>query len=180
MKHINTFESFLYEGFMSSLDLIAQDAKDLADFKKKALRDFPQLKGMDGTDEWLEEIYTQAVKEGLDESISLNDPVLVAMRAAKDDRMKAAAAQKERMKKRVYGKQREKLEDELWMIAQDLKDAYEDRRNIYDDMEAEAGEKGNEWSDEDANRYGEKLNAVEEEIEKLIKLRQEKEVKLAY
>ena len=94
--------------------------------------------------------------------------------------MKAAAAQKERMKKRVYGKQREKLEDELWMIAQDLKDAYEDRRNIYDDMEAEAGEKGSEWSDDDANRYGEQLNTVEEEIEKLIKLRQEKEIKLAY
>ena len=118
--------------------------------------------------------------ESVDEALDINDPVLVAMRASKQDRMKAAAAQKERMKKRVYGKQREKLEDELWMIAQDLKDAYEDRRNIYDDMEAEAGEKGSEWSDDDANRYGEQLNTVDLEIEKLIKLRQEKEIKLAY
>jgi hypothetical protein len=180
MKHISNFEHFLYEGFMSSLDLIAQDAKNLEDFKKKAKRDFPQIAKLDGADEWLEEIYSQAIKESVNEAIDINDPILVAMRASREDRQKKAAAQKERMKKRVYGKQREKLENELWMIAQDLKDAYEDRRYIYDDMEAEAGQKGNEWSDEDANRYGEKLNAVEEEIEKLIKLRQEKEIKLAY
>jgi hypothetical protein len=116
--------------------------------------------------------------EGIDEN--LNDPVLVAMRAAKEDRKKKVEAQKERMKKRVYGKQREKLEDELWSISQDLKDAYAERRNIYNDMEAEAGEKGDAWSDDDANRYGSRLNLVDDEIENLIKRRQTIEVKLAY
>ena len=109
-----------------------------------------------------------------------NDPVLVAFRAARDDRKKAAAAQKERMKKRVYGKKREKLENDLWAISQDLKYAYAERRNIYDDMEAEAGEKGNNWSDDDANRYGSKLNLVDNEIEELIKRRQSIEIILAY
>ena len=116
----------------------------------------------------------------LNEAMDINDPVLVAIRAAKIDREKSAARQKERMKKRVYGKQREKLEDELWQISQDLKDAYADRRNIYDDMDAEAGEKGDEWSDADANRYGAQLNKVDTEIEGLIKKRQEIEIKLAY
>jgi hypothetical protein len=116
--------------------------------------------------------------EGIDEN--LNDPVLVAMRAAKEDRKKKVEAQRERMQKRVYGKQREKLEDELWSISQDLKDAYAERRNIYDDMEAEAGEKGDAWSDDDANRYGSRLNLVDDEIENLIKRRQTIEVKLAY
>ena len=102
------------------------------------------------------------------------------MRAAKEDRKKKVEAQKERMKKRVYGKQREKLEDELWSISQDLKDAYAERRNIYNDMEAEAGEKGDAWSDDDANRYGSRLNLVDDEIENLIKRRQTIEVKLAY
>ena len=180
MKHINTFEGFLYEGFMSSLDLIAQDAKDLADFKKKALRDFPQLKGMDGTDEWLEEIYSQAIKESVNEAVDLNDPILVALRASKEDRAKKAAAQKERMKKRVYGKQREKLEVDLWTISIDLKDAYSERREIYNDMESEAGEKGDNWNDDDANRYGKLLNDVDSRIETLIKKRQEIETKLAY
>ena len=116
----------------------------------------------------------------LNEAMDINDPVLVAIRAAKIDREKSAARQKERMKKRVYGKQREKLEDELWQISQDLKDAYADRRNIYNDMDAEAGEKGDEWSDADANRYGTELNKVDAEIEGLIKKRQEIEIKLAY
>lgn len=180
MKHINNFEGFLYEGFMSSLDLIAQDAKNLEDFKKKAKRDFPQIAKLDGADEWLEEIYSQAIKESVNESILLNDPVLVALRASKEDRKKAASAQKERMKKRVYGKQREKLEDDLWQISQDIKDAYADRRSIYDDMDAEAGEKGDQWNDDDANRYGQLLNTVDTEIESLIKKRQEIETKLAY
>ena len=116
----------------------------------------------------------------LNEAMDINDPVLVAIRAAKIDREKSAAKQKERMKKRVYGKQREKLEDELWQISQDLKDAYADRRNIYNDMDAEAGEKGDEWTDADANRYGAQLNKVDAEIEGLIKKRQEIEIKLAY
>lgn len=116
----------------------------------------------------------------LNEGMDLNDPVLVAVRAAREDRKKAVAAQKERMKKRVYGKQREKLEDELWKISQDLKDAYAERRNIYDDMDAEAGQKGTDWSDDDANRYGSRLNLVDDEIESLIKRRQAIEIKLAY
>ena len=103
----------------------------------------------------------------LNEAMDINDPVLVAIRAAKIDREKSAAKQKERMKKRVYGKQREKLEDELWQISQDLKDAYADRRNIYNDMDAEAGEKGDEWTDADANRYGAQLNKVAAEIESI-------------
>jgi hypothetical protein len=180
MKHISTFEGFLYEGFMSSLDLIAQDAKNLEDFKKKAKRDFPQIAKLDGADEWLEEIYSQAVKESVNEGLDVNDPVLVAMRASREDRQKKAAAQKERMKKRVYGKQREKLEDELWNILQDLRDAYADRREIYNEMDAEAGQKGDAWTDDDANKYGNALNITDDAIEKLIKKRQEIEIKLAY
>ena len=180
MKHIRTFDGFLYEGFMSSLDLIAQDAKDLADFKKKAKRDFPQIAKLEGADEWLEEIYSQAIKESVNEGIDLNDPILVALRASKEDRTKKAAAQKERMKKRVYGKQREKLEVDLWTISIDLKDAYAERRDIYNNMESEAGEKGDDWNDDDANRYGRLLNDVDSKIETLIKKRQEIETKLAY
>jgi hypothetical protein len=118
--------------------------------------------------------------ENLEESISINDPVLMSIRASKEDRKKRVEAQAERMKKRVYGKQREKLEDELWSISIDLKDAYAERRNIYNDMESEAGEKGNEWSDDDANRYGSRLNLVDDEIESLLKKRQQIEIKLAY
>jgi len=119
-------------------------------------------------------------KDFINEAVDLNDPILVAIRASKMNRDKKVADQKERMKNRVYGKQREKLEDELWNISQELKDAYTERRNIYNDMDAEAGEKGDAWSDSDANYYGERLNRVDSEIESLIKRRQQIEVKLAY
>ena len=191
MKHIHTFEEFVNEGyvgpFMFSDNTSDDELKLLHDAAVSGFANWQ--KGFEYPKADYKKAYTEieailkkrGIKESIvDEAIDINDPVLVAMRATKEDRRKKAEAQKERMKKRVYGKQREKLENELWMIAQDLKDAYEDRRNIYDDMEAEAGEKGDAWSDDDANSYGEKLNVIEEEIEKLIKLRQEKEVKLAY
>lgn len=124
--------------------------------------------------------FEEFLNEQLLEKIDINDPVLIAIRASKEDRKKTVEAQKERMKKRIYGKKRESLEDQLWKISQDLKDAYTERRNIYNDMESEAGESGDQWSDDDANRYGSRLNLVDEEIEGLIKRRQEIEIKLAY
>ncbi len=120
------------------------------------------------------------LNESINETRDINDPVLLAIRASKEARKKSLAVQKENMKKRVHGKQREKLEDKLWAISQDLKDAYAERRNIFQDMEAEAGEKGEKWSDDDANRYGSRLNLVDSEIEDLVKRRQEIEIKLAY
>ena len=125
----------------------------------------------------------KVIKEASDLSSSpgaFNDPVLVTLRASMANRKKNAEAQRERAKKRVYGKQRKRLEDQLWRISQDLKDAYADRRDIYDEMEAEAGEKGNAWSDKDANRYGDKLNRVDDKIEGLIKKRNAIEIRLAY
>lgn len=122
----------------------------------------------------------QTFDQFLNEGISINDPVLMAMRAAKMEREKSLAAQKAAMKKRVYGKQREKLEDELWNLSQDLKDLYSDKRTLLNDMEDEAGEKGNDWTDDDANRYGGELNNIDAQIEKLLVRRQEIEIKLAY
>jgi hypothetical protein len=120
------------------------------------------------------------LNESINEARDLNDPVLLAIRASKEARKKSLAVQKENMKKRVHGKQREKLEDNLWRISQDLKDAYVERRNIFADMESEAGEKREKWTDDDANRYGAMLNKVDDEIEKLISKRQAIEIKLAY
>jgi hypothetical protein len=120
------------------------------------------------------------LNENINEARDLNDPVLLAIRASKEARKKSLAVQKENMKKRVHGKQREKLEDNLWRISQDLKDAYVERRNIFADMESEAGEKREKWTDDDANRYGSMLNKVDDEIEKLISKRQAIEIKLAY
>jgi hypothetical protein len=123
------------------------------------------------------------IVESLDEANTgrdLNDPVLVTLRASIEDRKRSIASQKERMKNRVYGKQREKLEDQLLDIQEDLKNAYIERRNIFADMDADAGEKGEAWSDNDANEYGSKLNLVDDRIKSLITKRQQIEIKLTF
>jgi hypothetical protein len=79
LRYVKTFESFitgpnhetkllesikedtnLYEGLMSELDILAQEARSLADFKKSAIKEYPELNSMEGTDEWLDEIYKQS------------------------------------------------------------------------------------------------------------------------
>lgn len=114
----------------------------------------------------------------IDENI--NDPVLMAIRAAKMSREKSQKEEEKRRKKRVYGKKRDELEWELIEVLNELKDLYKDKSALFVDMEEEAGQKGDEWTDDDANYYGEKLNTIDEEITKLIKRRNEIEILLNY
>lgn len=131
------------------------------------------MKNFESFDDFINESYE------LNE-ISNNDPVLIAIRAAKMEREKKMADYKQRMKKRVYGKKRQAIEDELDDIIADLKELYSDKSEIFSDMENEAGQKGDDWTDDDANRYGTELNAIDDKIEKAIKKRQALEIKLAY
>lgn len=106
------------------------------------------------------------------EATDMNDPVLLAFRAAKMKREEELAKPKP---KPLYGKQRRKAEDELWRISQYLKDLYAERGQLLIDMEQEAEPEGGPIAD----RYGDKLNRCEEEIQKLIAKRQNLELKLA-
>ena len=106
------------------------------------------------------------------EALDVNDPVLMAFRAAKMKREEELAKPK---RKPLYGKQRRKAEDELWRISQYLKDLYAERGQLLIDMEQEAEPEGGPIAD----RYGEKLNRAEEEIQKLISKRQNLELRLA-
>lgn len=108
----------------------------------------------------------------VNEAMSLNDPVLIAFRAAKANREKELAKPKRRP---LYGKERQKAEDELWNISQDLKDLYSDRGQTLIDMEQEAEVEGGPIADE----YGDKLNKIEDQIQALIMKRNKLELKLA-
>jgi len=68
---------------------------------------------------------------------------------------------------RVYGKQRDELEWKLSDMKEELKDEKRYLKELFADQEHEAGQKGSEWTDDDANRYGEQMNQHEENIEKL-------------
>jgi len=114
------------------------------------------------------------------EASDMNDPILVAIRAAKMRHKAIQDWDKANPKKRpLYGKARDKAQDTLWDISLELKDLYAERSSLYSDMDAEAGQKGSDWSDADANRYGGELNRVEDRIEVLIPKRKQLEIKLA-
>jgi len=135
--------------------------------------------------EGLESYYGKSLQkyiadEIIEEATDINDPVLVAMRAMKSTMAAKRAQAALDKKKRVYGKQRDVLEDQLWDIANELKDLTSERSQLYTDMESEAGEMGTEWSDEDANRYGGELNAIEDRIDALKTKRKQIEDRLSY
>ena len=106
------------------------------------------------------------------EAMSINDPVLIAFRAAKMNREKELAKPKRRP---LYGKQRVKAEDDLWDISQDLKDLYSDRGQMLIDMEEEAEAEGGPIAD----KYGSELNRIEDDIQMLIAKRSKLEIMLA-
>ena len=78
-------------------------------------------------------------------------------------------------RKPLYGKQREKAEDDLWQISQDLKDLYSDRGQMLIDMEEEAEAEGGPIAD----KYGSELNRIEDDIQALIVKRSKLEMRLA-
>jgi hypothetical protein len=73
------------------------------------------------------------------------------------------------------------LQDEIMYLEDELRDVESELNNLFTDMEAEAGEKGEAWTDKDGNRYGVLMNKAEsrkESIKKLIKDKTEKWDKL--
>jgi|TARA_R110001583_G_scaffold192059_2_gene358179 hypothetical protein len=98
----------------------------------------------------------------------INDPILVAIRARKADLKKKAALPKV---KRISTKQYYKLMDTEIDLIGDLKNAYKEYEQLDSDMNQEAGQKGSNWTDADANRYGGKLDKIQTKIEKLAKLK---------
>ena len=69
------------------------------------------------------------------------------------------------------------LQDEIIYLEDELRDVESEIKNMFSDMKHEGGQKGEEWTDDDANRYGVKMNKAEtrkESIKKLIKEKTEK------
>jgi hypothetical protein len=103
---------------------------------------------------------------------------LIAFRAAQQRRQELGA---QPVRRSLTGKAREKAEDKLWGISQELKDLYSERGDLYNDMESEAGSMGADEFEAQGlhNEYGDKLNKVEAKIEKLLAQRSKLEVRLA-
>ena len=122
----------------------------------------------------------QTYDDFLNESTDVNDPVLVALRASRLEREKSLK-NSPKIKNKLSKKRRDELEDQLWEISQDLKDLYQSKSMFFSDMEEEAGEMGLDEFEKQGkhNEYGQELNRVDSEIEKLISKRIQIEKRLA-
>ena len=98
--------------------------------------------------------------------MDINDPVLVAMRAWKTQLKKDKS--KPPTKKISMNKYYKLMDKESDLIDQ-MKDASKELARMFSDMNAEAGQKGEDWSDADANRYGGDLDKLQTKYEKLAK-----------
>ena len=108
----------------------------------------------------------KALKEGKLNEMDINDPILVAIRARKTDLKKKAALPKV---KKISTKQYYKLMDAEIDLIDQMKDAAKDYERLDSEMNQDAGQKGDAWTDADANRYGGDLNKLQTKIEKLAK-----------
>mgnify|MGYP003627390507 FL=1 len=104
--------------------------------------------------------------EVVNEAMDMNDPILVAIRARKTMLAKEKSAPKA---KKLSTKQYYKLMDKEIDLLQDRKDAVKNYEELDSEMNQEAGQKGDSWSDADANRYGGKLNDLQSRIESIAK-----------
>ena len=179
----------------STNDLVDRigDLDDILMSDRRAEREWEEmsqnyLDGQSGSEYW-GDLSDQELKNAIDDAESLmkkyrikesvvvediNDPVLVAFRAAKTNREKQLAMAKPK-RRPLYGKDREKAEGQLWDISLDLKDLYDERGQMLIDMEQEAEVEGGPIAD----RYGNELNKIETQIQKLIAKRNQLEIRLA-
>jgi hypothetical protein len=100
-----------------------------------------------------------------------NNPSNLKFRQAQMKREKEAAKPKRRP---LYGKQRGKVEDVILDIDQELKGLYSDRKYTLIDMEQEAEPEGGPIAD----RYGNELNKIENQIQSLIAKKDKLEARL--
>jgi len=107
-----------------------------------------------------------SITEGKLNEMDINDPILVAIRARKTDLKKKASLPKV---KKISTKQYYKLMDAEIDLIDQMKDAAKDYERLDSEMNQDAGQKGDAWTDADANRYGGDLNKLQTKIEKLAK-----------
>lgn len=67
----------------------------------------------------------------------------------------------------LYGEAKELAKDRYYDMLQELKDLKAERKQLFMDMEYEAGLYDIEWTDDDANRYGGEFNRLDDAINSL-------------
>jgi len=106
----------------------------------------------------------------INEAIDINDPVLIALRARKNQ-----LTRQEQTAPTISTSQAKKLTTQLNKINSELSQLYAERNRMLSDMEQEAEMEGGPVADQ----YGKDLDKLDQKIEKLLTSRKKVEVQLA-
>ena len=138
--------------------------------KQLTNKDMKLKKQVESIHQAIFKLQAELLSKGLTESklneMDINDPILVAIRARQTALKKKAALPKV---KKISTKQYYKLMDKESDIIDQMKDAAKEYQRLDSEMNQDAGQKGSNWTDADANRYGGDLNKLQTRIEKLAK-----------
>ena len=162
------------EGAMSDIDIMAGESKSFKDFVKEFYKEFKDFPKNREAMKWLEDTYKsvnestdsddlERVADGLPQTVeetinemSINDPIMIKLRAAQMKRNKDAATKVEKEKK---------INPDYTALknAPKIKELKKKRAQIMRDMEQEAEPEGGKIAD----RYGKELNKIDNDIIKL-------------
>jgi len=112
------------------------------------------------------EMKSDGLTEGMLTEMDINDPILIAVRARATMIKKAKAAPKV---KKISMNQYYKLMDKEIDLITKMKDAAKEFDQMNSDMLQDAGQKGESWSDKDANKWGGGLDKLQTKVETLAK-----------
>jgi len=137
------------EGSFSEIDIMAKAARNFNDFVKEFYKDFRDFPKDKDTLKWLKSLYDgRSAFESVNE-LDINDPIMMKLRAAQMKRNQMAA-------KKIDTEKENKN-------AIKIKALKKKRAEIMRDMEQEAEPEGGKI----ANRYGDLLNKIDNDIIKL-------------
>ena len=173
---LNEAEVYKYKKFASKAFKEINDAmfnfRHSMGIKTLTNKDMKLKKKVDSLHQAIFSLQKEMKKDGLTEGklneMDINDPILVAIRARKTDLKKKAALPKV---KKISTKQYYKLMDKEIDLIDQMKDAAKEYERLDSEMNQDAGQKGSNWTDADANRYGGDLNKLQTKVEKLAKLK---------
>jgi len=115
------------------------------------------------------EMKSKGLTEGMLNEMDINDPVLIAVRA-RATMIKKNKDEWKGFKKLSLDQYWKKLEYRSFLETQ-MKDAAKELEQLDSEMNQDAGQKGEDWTDADANSYGGDLDKLQTKIEKLAKLK---------
>jgi hypothetical protein len=157
------YVAWLIWGGDEGVDWAIEKSKEIDTMKEQIYNTMEQFDNL-GENRGIVKKYSDFVNEGMD----INDPVLIAMRAKREELAKTQTV------RTLPAKEIKKIQSNIARLNQELGELYAERHRLLSDMEQEAEAEGGPIADE----YGGNLDKIEAKIRGLVVTRADLEKRL--